>query len=200
MPSTRAVLGAAVLAGIAGAVASLFFEPRIAYSLAGTELGQRALGTVLAARAPAPPAGLNIAERGGIVPALQLTTLDGSKALLSHVIAGKPTVLNVWASWCGPCLKEMPDLQAFANQQGAYGVQVAGIALVEPAAAQALLARLHITYPNWVDAPGPADASVRLGNPAGVLPYSVLIDAHGRLLKTRIGPFANAADIAGWAR
>jgi thiol-disulfide isomerase/thioredoxin len=196
----RAVLGAAVLAGLAGAVASVFFEPRIAYHLAGTELGQRVLGAVLAARAPAPPTGLNIAERGGIVPALQLTTLGGGKALLSQVIAGKPTVINVWASWCGPCLKEMPDLQAFATQQGAEGVQVAGIALDEPAAAQTLLARLRISYPNWVDTPGPADASVRLGNPAGVLPYSVLIDSDGRLLKTRIGPFASAADIAGWAR
>lgn len=56
-----------------------------------------------------------------------------------------------------------------------------------------------ITYPVLLDAAGPADAGVRLGNPAGVLPYSVLVSDDGRLLKTRIGPFTDAAEIADWA-
>ena len=56
-----------------------------------------------------------------------------------------------------------------------------------------------IGYPSLVDVPGPADAGVRLGNPAGVLPYSVLVAADGRILKTRIGPFADRAEIAAWA-
>ena len=66
MPSHKAVIAAALLAAIAGGVASLSFEPTITTKLAGTELGQRALGHLLAAKAPAPPAGLNIAERGGM--------------------------------------------------------------------------------------------------------------------------------------
>jgi hypothetical protein len=49
-----------------------------------------------------------------------------------------------------------------------------------------------------MDTPGPADAGVRLGNPKGVLPYSVLISADGRLLRQRIGPFA-PGEIRGWA-
>jgi len=57
-----------------------------------------------------------------------------------------------------------------------------------------------VAYPNLVDAPGPADAGVRLGNPAGVLPYSVLVSAGGRVLKTRIGPFEDRQDIAAWAQ
>ena len=63
-----------------------------------------------------------------------------------------------------------------------------------------MLERLDITYANLIDAPGPADASVRLGNPAGVLPYSVLVSADGRVLKTKIGPFDDEADIAAWAQ
>ena len=47
-----------------------------------------------------------------------------------------------------------------------------------------------------MDAPGPADAGVRLGNPKGVLPYSVLVSADGRLLKQHIGPFVEG-EIAG---
>ncbi len=66
------------------------------------------------------------------------------------------------------------------------------------AAAYDLAERLKITYPNLIDTPGPADAGVRLGNPAGVLPYSVLVSADGHVLKTRIGPFEDARDIRDW--
>ena len=200
MPSNRVVLAAAALAAVAGALASLYFQPTVAYKLASTELGQRALGQLLVAKAPAPPAGLKIAKRGGIVPAMTLRNLDGQPVETPQTWAGKPTLVNLWASWCGPCLKEMPDLQAFSAQHASNGVQVVGIALDDAPSARAMLTRLGITYPNLMDTPGPADAGVRLGNPAGVLPYSVLVSADGRVLKTRIGPFANQAAIANWVQ
>ncbi len=199
MPSNRAVLVVALLAAIAGAGASLLFEPTIAYRLAGTEVGQQVLDASLKARAPAAPAGVTIAEKGGIVPAMTLPDPDGKPVAIPAAWAGRTTLVNLWATWCAPCLKEMPDLQAFADAQGSTGMQVVGIALDEAAAVAAFLRQHGITYPVLVDAAGPADAGVRLGNPAGVLPYSVLVSADGRLLKTRIGPFTDAADIAAWA-
>ena len=93
----------------------------------------------------------------------------------------------------------MPELQRFAAEQGANGVQVVGIALDDAVSVQAFLDRVPVAYPILLDAPGPADAGVRLGNPKGVLPYSVLVSADGRLLKQRIGPFA-AGEISAWAR
>ena len=200
MASNKGILVVALLAAVAGAAASLYFEPTIALRLAGTEPGQRVLETVLDAKAPTPPAGTKIAKRGDIVPAMTLATPNGAKVEIPRDWAGKPTLVNLWASWCAPCLKEMPELQAFASEQAANGVQVVGIALDDAASVQAMLQRLAITYPNLIDAPGPADAGVRLGNPAGVLPYSVLVSAEGRVLKTRIGPFENRQDIAGWAQ
>ena len=194
------ILLVALIAAIAGAAASLYFEPTLALRLAGTEPGQRVLGAVLEAKAPKPPAGTKIAERGDIVPIMTLSTLDGTKVEIPQAWAGSPTLVNLWASWCGPCLKEMPELQAFANEQAANGMQVVGIALDDAASAKAMLGRLGITYPNLIDTPGPADAGVRLGNPAGVLPFSVLVSAEGRVLKTRIGPFEDKADIAAWAQ
>ena len=194
------ILLVALIAAIAGAAASLYFEPTLALRLAGTEPGQRVLGAVLEAKAPKPPAGTKIAERGDIVPTMTFSTPDGTKVEIPQAWAGSPTLVNLWASWCGPCLKEMPELQAFANEQAANGMQVVGIALDDAASAKAMLGRLGITYPNLIDTPGPADAGVRLGNPAGVLPYSVLISADGRVLKTRIGPFEDKADIAAWAQ
>ena len=211
MPSNKLILVVALLAALAGAAASLYFEPTIARRLAGTEPGQRVLGAVLDAKAPAPPVGVIVAKRGDIVPPMSLPTIDGVQTEIPKTWAGKTTLVNVWASWCAPCLKEMPELQAFADEQAnvktafayekaANGTQVVGIALDDVPAARAMLERLDITYANLVDAPGPADASVRLGNPAGVLPYSVLVSAEGRVLKTKIGPFEDKADIAAWAR
>ena len=199
MASNKGILVVALLAAIAGAAASLYFEPTIALRLAGTEPGQRVLGAVLDAKAPPPPTETKIAKRGDIVPVMTLATPNGVKVEIPQAWAGNPTLVNLWASWCAPCLKEMPELQAFASEQAANGVQVVGIALDDAASVQAMLQRLAITYPNLIDAPGPADAGVRLGNPAGVLPYSVLVSADGRVLKTRIGPFADLAEIRDWA-
>ena len=200
MPSNKRILVVALLAALAGAAASLYFEPTIVARLASTEPGQRVLGAVLEAKAPSSPAGVIVAERGDIVPTMTLATTDGLQSEIPDAWAGKTTVVNFWASWCAPCLKEMPELQAFAGEQAANGTQVVGIALDDAASARSMLERLDITYSNLIDAPGPSDASVRLGNPAGVLPYSVLVSADGRVLKTKIGPFEDKADIAAWTQ
>ena len=200
MPSTRAVLLVAVAAAIAGAAASLWFQPRLAQHLATTDAGQIALDAALKAKAPEPPAGVIVAQHGDIVPSMRLATPDGQAVELPGSWAGRDTVVNLWATWCAPCLKEMPELDAFARDQAPNGTQVAGIALDDAAAVRAFLRDHGIAYPSLVDTPGPADAGVRLGNPAGVLPYSLLVSADGRILKTRIGPFADKAEIEAWAR
>ena len=71
-------------------------------------------------------------------------------------------------------------------------------ALDDEAAVRDFLKRIPVDYPILVDAPGTSDAGVRLGNPKGVLPYSVLVSPDGRLLKQRIGPFA-PGEIDRWA-
>lgn len=200
MPSNKMIVAVALLAAVAGAAASLYFEPTIAQRLAGTESGQRVLGAVLDAQAPAAPPGVIVAKRGDIVPTLSLPSIEGLKITIPADWAGKPVLVNFWASWCAPCLKEMPELETYSAEQGTNGMQVVGIALDDVASARAMLDRLDITYANLVDAPGPADTSVRMGNPAGVLPYSVLVSADGRILKTKIGPFEDNADIAAWAQ
>jgi thiol-disulfide isomerase/thioredoxin len=192
--STRIVL-VALAAGALGVVASLMTSGP--GPLLRSELGQRLLGSALSAAAPAPPAGITVARRGDLIPAINVRDLAGNRIELPAKYAGRPLLVNVWASWCAPCIKEMPELQRFAAQQAANGVQVVGIALDEADAVHAFLQRVPVSYPILLDTPGPADAGVRLGNPKGVLPYSVLISADGRLLKQRIGPFDDG-EIDAW--
>jgi len=194
--STKVIL-VALAAGTLGGVASLLTSGP--GPLLRTELGQRALNAAASASAPAPPAGTSVASRGEAIPAITLPDLDGTPRTLPDAWPGRPLLVNLWASWCGPCIEEMPELQRFAAEQGANGIQVVGIALDDAASVRAFLERIPVAYPILLDAPGPADAGVRLGNPKGVLPYSVLVSADGVLLKQRIGPFA-PGEISGWAR
>ena len=130
---------------------------------------------------------------------LSLIDLEGKRVAMPTAFAGRPLLINVWASWCGPCIQEMPELDRYSAQQADNGTQVVGIALDDEAAVRTFLKRVPIRYPVLLDTPGPADAGVRLGNPKGVLPYSVLISADGRLLKQRIGPVCRRGNrVLGW--
>lgn len=195
--STGKLLLVAVLAGGLGVAAG--FWRNGPGPLLHTEAGQRVLQEAMSASAPEPPSGLKIAERGQIVPAFTLRALGGDPVAVPAAYRGRPVLVNLWASWCGPCVREMPELDRFARMQGANGTQVVGIALDEADAVQAFLRRIPVSYPVLIDAPGASDAGVRLGNPKGVLPYSVLLDAEGRVLKQKIGPF-EAGEIDAWAR
>lgn len=186
---TRTVLLAAIGAGLLGVVASFATGPGW---LSRTRLGQALLlrETPGAARA-------GVARVGDPLPAIVLPDLAGRPRALAELARGRPLLVNFWASWCGPCLAEMPALDAFAREQGANGVQVVGIALDEPQAVRDHLARRPVGYPILLDVAGPHDSSVRLGN-TQVLPYSVLVGADGRLLQRRAGPL-DAADLRDWA-
>ena len=195
MRGTTKVVLVAVAAGALGVVAAL--AVRGPGPLLGTEAGQRAVQEVLSATAPDVPAGVQVAERGEVVAPILLETLAGGQAPVPDLAGGRPTLVNLWASWCGPCIEEMPELQRYHAEQAANGVQVVGIALDERSAVEAFLRRVPVSYRILLDTPGPADAGVRLGNPAGVLPYTALLDAEGRLVRQKIGPFA-PGEIDSW--
>jgi len=195
MKSTTKVLLVALGAGTLGAVVGLWSHGP--GPLLNSELGQRALQGALSATAPPPPTGLAVAGRGDRIPPLRLPDLDGQPVAVPDAWPGQPLLINFWASWCGPCIEEMPELDRFAASQDANGVQVVGIALDNADDVQAFLQRIPVDYPILLDSPGPRDSAVQLGNPKGVLPYTVLVGADGRLRKQKIGPF-QPGEIDAW--
>ena len=138
----------------------------------------------------------NALEVGTPVAAFSLP--DVSDRPMRLPTPGRPVLINYWASWCGPCLREMPVLGAFAQRNGVNGTQVVGIALDEPRASRAWIASNPQPYPLLLETPSASDSSVTLGNAKGLLPYSVLVGADGRVLATRTGPFTDLADLEEW--
>ena len=119
-------LAVALAAGVLGALASLWFGGS---PLLRTDAGQQALQAAMDATAPEPPAGVKPAKPGEPMPPLKLADLRGRMQSLPGVYAGRPLLINVWASWCGPCIEEMPELDRYARSQGTQDVQVLGLAL-----------------------------------------------------------------------
>lgn len=160
-------------------------------SAAGWWIGQR----LRPSHAPVATREAPATERLAAVPDLTLPSVDGTPRRLGEW-RGRPLLINYWATWCPPCVAEMPVLDAFAAAQGDTGVAVVGIALDEVGAVRDFLQRVPVAYPNLVEEPGPEDSSMQLGNRRAVLPFSVLADADGRVLGTHAG----ALDDAGLRR
>lgn len=179
--------------GLIGALAGLCVSLLVVGPgpLLGTELGQRVVQAVGGSMAPPLPPGVEVTPRGEVAPDFVFAGRDGAETRLGE-FRGRPVLINYWASWCGPCVEEMPLLDRFAAAQGIEGVQVLGVALDDPEAVADFLDLQPVAFPIVLEVPGAGDSSVRLGNRNSVLPYSVLLDAEGRVVKTKLGAFDEA--------
>ena len=126
-------------------------------------------------------------------PAVELPDIDGHAQSIAQW-DGKLVLLNFWASWCAPCVEEMPLLDRAQARLGARGVQVVGIAADAIASTRAFLRQHPVRYPILVDDPentrNGRDVSVIYGSDRNVLPYSVLIGCDGRIVAQRFGNFS----------
>lgn len=113
-------------------------------------------------------------------PAVTGETLEGEELSLADLDG--PVLLNFWASWCGPCVREAPHLVAVADQYGPRGLHVVGVNVKDSSVANALtFERDHgIPYPSWHDEAAVIAASFGGIGPAA-LPSTILLDADHRV-------------------
>ena len=166
------ILGAAVLAAALGGW--LQHESRLAHA----------------------PAGTAAAQVGEAAPMLELPDLQGHMHRLADH-RGHRVLLNFWASWCGPCLDELPALDRAQAKFGDQGPIVLGIAMDEPVRVRAFLADHPLHFPILLGRMEPPSTSLLWGDGGEVLPYSVLVDADGRVIATHRGPL-DAALLDRW--
>jgi thiol-disulfide isomerase/thioredoxin len=121
---------------------------------------------------------------------------DGSQQPLA-AWRGKVLVVNFWATWCPPCVDEMPDLDRLQAQIGTRA-QIIGIGIDSPKNISEFIQKVPVSYPLLVAGVTGTELSRQLGNVTGGLPFTVLIDANGRVLERisgRIKPDALAASV-----
>ena len=131
---------------------------------------------------------------------LQLMQPGGGQMALS-TLRGKPVLVNFWATWCPPCVREMPLINQFAQSQAARGthaVQVLGIAVDQAANVNRWIARQPLAFPVVLADAGGVSMTRTLGNISGGLPFTILFDAQGQVQQRKIGELSEQ-DLAQWA-
>ena len=100
---------------------------------------------------------------------------------------GKVLLVNFWATWCPPCVEEMPELVDLQNSSEIKNLQIVGIGVDSPSNIQQFTKKFQISYPILVAGMEGTEIARALGNQAGGLPFTVLIDADGRVRQTYLG-------------
>jgi thiol-disulfide isomerase/thioredoxin len=110
---------------------------------------------------------------------------------------GAPLLLNFWATWCPPCVEELPLLDAFWRENSANRHQVVALAIDQPSAVRRFLARQPLGFPVGLAGLAGTELAKSLGNVAGGLPFTVFFKADGSIWRQKMGQLSKD-DLAQW--
>lgn len=128
---------------------------------------------------------------------MRFDTPDGGSLAVAD-LHGRALLLNFWATWCPPCVKEFPMLDRFAREQGPRW-HVLGLAIDRPEAVRNFLQRVPVGFPIGMAGLDGTDLMRQLGNDTGGLPFSVAFDRGGAIRERRLGELSQD-DLDRWAR
>ncbi len=141
---------------------------------------------------PGPPAEGALAALWG-----QSFQTPAGESLAMTDLRGQKILLNFWATWCPPCVEEMPLLDRFHRENTASGWKVVGLAIDQPSSVRSFLARIPVTFPIGLAGLGGTDLVRSLGNESGGLPFTVVIDEKGQIRQRKMGQ-VTPADLSAW--
>jgi len=145
-------------------------------------------GTVRAIPPPAPRTGAPAAPSHPIpdtLPEISLPDRNGQPHRLADW-AGKPLVVNFWATWCEPCRREIPLLESIHREIPRNAVEIVGIAIDHPDSVTKYAEQMKIDYPILMGEKGGLEAAAAFGMEP-MLPFTVFVDAQGRIVTLKIG-------------
>ena len=119
-------------------------------------------------------------------------------SLAMKTFQGRPLVINFWATWCTPCVEEMPLIDNFFRQNESKGWQVLGLAIDQPSRVRQFLTQFPVTYAIGLAGLTGTDLAKQLGNEVGGLPFTVVLDAQGQLIQRKVGKLT-ADEVKNWA-
>ncbi len=132
-------------------------------------------GTPAAAAPTGPQAGLDRSQAGKAAPSVTFRNPDGEETSLAE-FRGKPVLVNLWATWCAPCVKELPTLDALADRPGAPQVMALSQDMGDQAKVKAFLGDKEIALEPFQD----ADMAMSSALGASILPTTVLYGSDGK--------------------
>jgi thiol-disulfide isomerase/thioredoxin len=129
---------------------------------------------------------------------LSFDTPDG-KTLSISSFRGKIVLVNFWATWCPPCVEELPLLDYFYQENKDKNIQVVGLAVDQPSAVRTWLQSKPLNFPVGMAGLAGTELSKSLGNQTGGLPFTVVFGASGQLLHRKLGK-VSPEDLALWSK
>lgn len=127
----------------------------------------------------------------------QFSQTNGQTFFVS-TLRGKPLVLNFWATWCPPCIDELPLLNSFYSENKANGWQILGLAVDQKEPVDRFLTKSPLNFPVALAGFPGIEISKSLGNLSGSLPFTVVFNSDGQVAHRKIGRLT-PADVSSWA-
>jgi thiol-disulfide isomerase/thioredoxin len=121
---------------------------------------------------------------------------DGSLVALKS-FQGHPLLINFWATWCPPCVEELPLINQFYRENRTKGWQVLALAVDKKSSVQAFLQRMPLDFPVGLAGLAGAELGRNLGNLTGGLPFTVVLSGDGVVRQRKMGRVL-PADLQAW--